>query len=153
MHSPFRTNGLALIAVLAVGGLTAAACGGSSSATKKPPAAKAAAPASQPAAPAGQSASSTGSGLSGAWSGQYGGAYSGTFNLSWTQAGSSLTGRIKLSAPNVTLPIHGTMNGGAIQFGTVGSVAITYSGTVSGGSMSGNYQTPKGGGPWSANKA
>ena len=38
------------------------------------------------------------------------------------------------------------------QFGTVGSVAITYTGTVSGSSMSGSYNAPGGGGPWSANK-
>ncbi len=55
------------------------------------------------------------------------------------------------------MPINGTVHGNAIRFGTVGSTAITYSGTVSGSSMSGTYQlhttsgTP--GGPWSASKA
>ena len=44
------------------------------------------------------------------------------------------------------------MNGSSIQFGTVGSSAITYTGTVSGNSMSGSYQTPGGGGSWSAHK-
>ena len=48
------------------------------------------------------------------------------------------------------------MNGGTISFGTVGSQAITYSGSVAGGSMSGTYkvQTPNGsvGGSWSATK-
>jgi hypothetical protein len=45
---------------------------------------------------------------------------------------------------------------GTISFGTVGSQAITYSGSVSGDSMSGTYkvQTPNGsvGGSWSATK-
>jgi hypothetical protein len=49
------------------------------------------------------------------------------------------------------------VQGGAIRFGTVGSVGITYSGSVSGHSMSGTYQvhTANGpvGGPWSASKS
>ncbi len=97
-------------------------------------------------------ASTSGGGLSGAWSGQYGGAYAGTFKLHWTQSGSSLNGTIKLSAPGGTLGVHGTLAGNSIRFGTVGSVAITYSGTVSGSSMSGSYSTPNGGGSWSASK-
>ena len=45
-------------------------------------------------------------------------------------------------------------NGASIQFGTVGSTAITYAGTVSGSSMSGNYQVGgSAGGPWSASQA
>jgi hypothetical protein len=93
------------------------------------------------------------SGLSGTWAGQYSGAYQGSFTLTWHQSGSNLSGTIKLSAPPGTLPIHGTVEGGAISFGTVGSLAITYSGSVSGNSMSGTYQVNgSGGGPWSANK-
>jgi hypothetical protein len=94
-----------------------------------------------------------GASLSGKWSGQYGGAYSGAFDLSWRQAGSNLSGTIDLSAPSGTLAIHGKLSGSSIQFGTVGSTTITYSGTVSGGSMSGSYQAPGGGGSWSASKA
>jgi hypothetical protein len=47
------------------------------------------------------------------------------------------------------------VNGDAISFGTVGSgTAITYSGTVSGNSMSGTYKVNgQGGGPWSATKS
>jgi hypothetical protein len=52
-----------------------------------------------------------------------------------------------------TLAVNGTVNGDAIRFGTVGGSAITYVGTVSGDSMSGSYQTPNGGGPWSAHRA
>jgi hypothetical protein len=95
--------------------------------------------------------------LSGTWNGRYSGAYGGTFRLTWHQSGTHLHGMITISNPGGTLPINGTVNGSAISFGTVGSTAITYSGTVSGNSMSGNYEihtangTP--GGPWSAKKA
>jgi hypothetical protein len=91
-------------------------------------------------------------GLSGTWSGQYSGASQGTFTLTWQQSGSNLNGNIKLSAPPVTLPITGTVNGNDIRFGTVGSYGITYSGSVSGSSMSGTYHTDTGDGSWSANK-
>jgi hypothetical protein len=93
--------------------------------------------------------------LSGTWSGTYGGAYHGTFTLRWKQSGSRLNGTIKLSnansAPGIT-SIKGSVHGTAIRFGTVGSAAITYSGSVSGKSMAGSYQTPGGGGSWSAHK-
>jgi hypothetical protein len=90
--------------------------------------------------------------LSGTWSGKYGGAYHGTFILRWTQAGSRLSGTIKLSNPSSRPSIRGTVHGSTIRFGTVGGAAITYSGSVSGKSMSGSYQTPGGGGSWSAHK-
>jgi len=91
--------------------------------------------------------------LSGTWSGQYSGTFSGTFTLHWTQSGSRLNGKITLSNPGSTLGVNGTVTGGTIKFGTVGGPGITYAGSVSGSkSMSGSYQTPKGGGSWSANK-
>jgi hypothetical protein len=90
--------------------------------------------------------------LSGAWSGKYSGAYHGTFTLHWTQSGSKLSGTIKLSTQRSKLSLKGSVRGSTIRFGTVGSAAITYSGSVSGKSMSGRYQTPGGGGPWSAHK-
>jgi uncharacterized protein YukE len=96
------------------------------------------------------------SALSGKWQGQYGGTYQGTFVLHWHQAGTRLNGVIRLSNPGVTVPIHGRVAGGSIRFGTVGSYAITYSGSVSGTSMSGHYQVNNGsgaGGPWSAHKS
>jgi hypothetical protein len=43
------------------------------------------------------------------------------------------------------------VHGSAINFGAVGAGA-TYTGKVSGKSMSGNYESPKGGGTWSAHK-
>jgi len=90
--------------------------------------------------------------LSGTWSGRYSGAYHGTFTLHWTQSGSRLSGTIKLSTASSRTSVNGTLRGSSIHFGTVGSAAITYSGTVSGKSMSGHYQTPGGGGSWSAHK-
>jgi hypothetical protein len=112
--------------------------------------------AASPAAAAATAPATDDSGLSGKWAGQYGGAFQGTFKLNWQQSGSSLTGRIKISDPATTVPIHGTVNGSAITFGTVGSTNITYSGSVSGNSMSGTYTvaTANGsaGGPWSASK-
>ncbi len=89
--------------------------------------------------------------LSGRWSGEYGGAFNGTFILTWKQSGSRLSGTIKLSSPRRTLSITGTVTGRSIRFGEVGGVA--YSGALSGDSMSGTYRIPRlGGGSWSATK-
>jgi peptidoglycan hydrolase-like protein with peptidoglycan-binding domain len=92
--------------------------------------------------------------LSGEWKGEYGGAYTGTFVLNWKQTGSKLSGTIELSAPQTTLSLNGTIAGTTIEFGTVGSAEITYSGTVSGDKMSGTY-TVNGspGGDWSATRS
>ena len=98
-------------------------------------------------------------GLSGKWRGQYSGAYQGHFVLRWHQSGSRLSGMITLSAPSRgTVPIHGTVQGSTIKFGTVGSEDITYAGSASGNSMSGTWQIKgtsgaAGGGPWSAAKS
>jgi len=52
--------------------------------------------------------------------------------------------------------INGTVVGGAINFDTVGSVGITYSGTVASNSMRGTYKVQAAagstGGPWSPSK-
>jgi hypothetical protein len=93
-----------------------------------------------------------GSSLTGTWSGSYRGAYRGTFTLHWTQSKSRLTGTIKLSSVGRT-NITGSVRGSTIRFGTVGNAAaITYSGSVSGTSMSGTYKTGGVGGTWSAHK-
>lgn len=93
------------------------------------------------------------SGLSGKWKGTYSGTYSGTFTLNWTQTSSKLSGTIDLSTGGTT-NVHGTVDGSSIKFGTVGGgQVITYTGTVSGSSMSGSYNTPGGGGSWSAHKS
>jgi hypothetical protein len=143
-------------AALLAAAVTLAACGGSSttSTTTSTPTSGtgAATTPSTSSTPTPTTSSSSAGELSGKWKGQYGGAYGGTFVLNWQQSGVNLRGTIALSAPPVTLPIHGTLNGTSISFGTVGSLAITYTGSVSGSSMSGSYQTPTGGGPWSASK-
>ena len=89
--------------------------------------------------------------LAGTWSGKYSGAYSGTFTIHWTQSGPKLRGTIALSNPHGKYPITGSVRGSAITFGTVG-VGTTYTGSLSGKSMSGRYKTAKGGGTWSAHK-
>ena len=91
--------------------------------------------------------------LTGTWSGTYRGAYRGTFTLHWTQSKSRLTGTIKLSSNVGRTNITGTVRGNTIRFGTVGNTnAITYSGSVSGTSMSGTYKAGGAGGSWSAHK-
>jgi hypothetical protein len=89
--------------------------------------------------------------LAGTWSGKYSGAYSGRFTLRWTQSGSRLIGSITLSNPSGKYGISGRVHGSAITFGAVAAGA-TYTGSVSGTSMSGGYRTAKGPGTWSAHK-
>ncbi|MGA8297269.1 MAG: hypothetical protein WB770_09530 [Acidimicrobiales bacterium] len=99
------------------------------------------------------------SSLSGKWSGSYGGTYSGTFRLTWQQSGQNLSGTIRVSGFNNALTsLHGTVQGASIRFGTVGSEAITYTGSVSGKSMSGTWKIKAGsrtlgGGSWRASKS
>lgn len=144
---------------LVAGALTAmvalAAC--SSPSSSDPGGTGTTAPSSAPATKAAASTPKAADALSGRWSGQYSGSYNGTFTLRWHQSGSHLHGTIHISNLADILPINGTVHGSAIRFGTLGSTAITYSGTVSGRSMSGTYKvnTASGasGGPWSASKA
>jgi hypothetical protein len=90
--------------------------------------------------------------LPGTWAGSYSGAFAGTFRLTWAQTGSRLVGSIHLSNPAGKYGITGKVGrSGAIQFGVVGAGA-TYTGSVSGNSMSGSYKSPQGGGSWSAHK-
>ncbi|MFI5045987.1 MAG: hypothetical protein ACHQIG_02900 [Acidimicrobiia bacterium] len=96
--------------------------------------------------------SASAGGLSGTWSGQYSGASEGTFTLTWQQSGSDVSGQITISEIGVPIDISGKLNGNQISFGTVGSLAVTYSGTVSGTSMSGTYKAPTGTGTWNATK-
>ena len=89
--------------------------------------------------------------LAGTWSGHYSGAYSGTFKLQWKESRSHLNGSITLSNPAGKYNITGSVHGKAITFGTVG-VGTTYTGSVSGKSMSGTYKTGPSHGTWSARK-
>lgn len=94
----------------------------------------------------------TRSNLPGTWVGSYSGAFAGTFRLTWALTNSRLTGSIHLSNPVGKYGISGSVGRkGGIQFGVVGAGA-TYTGTVSGNSMSGSYKSPQGGGSWSAHK-
>lgn len=146
---------LGMILTAALAG-TLAACSGSgtpaaNTATTRPPAV---APRATTPAAASTTPAPAGTGLSGKWSGMYSGAYQGTFTLNWQQSGTKLSGTIQLSNPPGTLSINGQVTGGSIQFGTVGSTAITYSGSVSGSTMSGQYQVQgSAGGPWSATQS
>jgi hypothetical protein len=90
------------------------------------------------------------SSLAGKWAGKYSGAYTGTFTLQWTLTRTRLHGSITLN-PGGTYTITGSVHGSKISFGAVGAGA-TYTGSVSGRSMSGRYNTAKGGGRWSAHK-
>ncbi len=96
------------------------------------------------------------SGLTGSWSGTYGGTFSGTFSLHWTQVASKLAGTITITykGQSKKTGVTGKVGrGGSISFGAVGPAGvITYTGSVSGTSMSGHYTTPAGGGNWSAHK-
>jgi hypothetical protein len=89
--------------------------------------------------------------LAGTWSGSYHGAFAGTFTLHWTRSGSHLSGSITLSNPRGRYGISGNVRGSTLTFGAVGAGA-TYTGKVSGKSMSGTFKTPRGGGSWSAHK-
>ncbi len=79
--------------------------------------------------------------LSGRWSGTYSGTLSGKFSLTWRQSGKNLSGTAMISAFKNPKSVHGIVQGTSIRFGTVGSDAITYSGSVSasGNSMSGSW--------------
>lgn len=127
----------------ALGNLTSAAASKASSALAPSSAQSSAAP----------SSAATSLDLSGTWSGQYSGSYQGTFTLMWQQSGNSLVGTVQLSSPAVSVPLTGTLNGSTITFGTVGSVAITYTGTAAAQSMSGSYSVAgSNAGSWSATK-
>ena len=149
-------TGTKLTLTIGAAALLLAACSSSGTTGKTPTNTTATHPAAtQPSAAAAAAASAPAAAgpLTGTWNGQYGGSYQGTFVLHWHQKGSKLGGRIHISSPSSSLAIHGSVAGGSIQFGTVGSYAITYSGTVSGGSMSGTYKVGgAGGGNWKASK-
>jgi hypothetical protein len=87
--------------------------------------------------------------LSGTWTGRYTGQINGTFTVAWTQTADALDGTIMLSSPLATLHVIGDLTGITILFVAVGMV--TYSGTVSGSTMSGSFATANGKtGSWTA---
>lgn len=148
-----RSFGLLSIFLVATLAVVTAACSKSSppaETTSSPPGVIATSP---PPTSAASTPAPTGTDLSGTWKGSYSGSFSGTFTLQWTQDGSKLTGTIDLSTDG-TPDINGSVTGNTIQFGTVGSSAITYTGTVNGDSMSGSYKVGgSAGGSWNATKS
>jgi hypothetical protein len=161
-HSSLASGLLSLTGAAALA-VTALGCGSSTKATTSTVPSRSAAPAapgtSATTAAAPTSAASTAGALSGTWSGHYSGSFSGTFNLTWAQSGSDLNGTIMISGfNNRPTSINGTVQGHSVRFGTVGSEAISYSGSFSGNSMSGSWQIQAGGktagtGSWSAAKS
>lgn len=152
LRTSVRTLGVGVAVALAVSG-----CGGGSASSGASSGGGSSVPVAPitttpPSSSSGGSTSQASDDLSGKWTGRYGGTFSGTFTLNWQQNGSKLHGTITLSTSG-TVPVNGTVEGDSIKFGTVGSTAVTYTGTVSGHSMSGSYDTPSGGGNWSAHKA
>lgn len=144
---PFGLRSIVIVVSLTV---MAAAC--SSSSSSPTPTAASVVP-TTPAPPSSAPPSGApGADLSGTWSGHYTGTFNGTFSLTWQQSGPHLHGTIDLGSAG-SPSINGTVTGNTIKFGTVGSTAITYSGTVSGDSMSGTYTVGgSAGGSWNANK-
>jgi hypothetical protein len=142
-----------MLAVPAVLGIALiSACGASTSPTTSPPTATRAPAIAAPTPPPASTSAPAGP-LSGTWTGQYSGPFTGTFTLNWTESGSALTGTLQISNPPGSHNITGSATDTAITFGYVGGV--TYSGTVSGNTMSGSYQVPagRGTGSWNATKS
>jgi hypothetical protein len=149
-----RSFGLLSIVLVATLAVVTAACSKSS-----PPAetttssAASVIPSSPPPTSEATTPAPTGMDLSGTWKGSYSGSFSGTFTITWTQTGNKLSGSIDLSTDG-TPDINGTIAGDTLQFGTVGSSAITYTGTVNGDSMAGSYKVGgAAGGSWNATKS
>src|ERR1039458_5671364 len=124
--------GLAAVSLVAGCGSSSGPVTQSSSGTTITSAPAAATSAPAPAPPTAAAASGS---LTGTWSGSYTGAFTGSFTLNCTQSGSALSGSITLT-PGGTETISGHVHGSTIAFGAVGSEAITYNGTVSGGKIS-----------------
>jgi len=152
-------SGAALLLSLTVTSCSSSGGGGAQTTSAGAPqsTSRASAPASQsaPDTSSNSSSNSSAGSLSGKWAGSYNGAFTGTFTLNWTQDGSKLTGTIDLSTGGRT-PLNGTVTNGQISFGTVGSTVITYTGSVSGDTMSGHYQVAggaAGSGSWNAHRS
>ena len=141
---------LAVPVVLGIGLISA--CGDSTPSATTPPTATRAPAVATPTAPPASTSAAAGP-LTGTWTGQYSGPFTGSFTLTWAESGGALTGNLQISNPPGSHTITGTATDTAITFGYVGGV--TYSGSVSGNSMSGSYQVPGGGGTgsWNATKS
>jgi hypothetical protein len=88
-------------------------------------------------------------GLGGTWNGTWQDVtpdqVSGTFALTWTQSGSTLTGTILVKGTPClsSATVSGSVNGSTINFGAVsGTHTVVYDGTISGTTMKGTYTAP-----------
>jgi len=153
--SVLLTGAVPVIALLATGCSSGSASSAAATVNNVATAAKSAeAAASTAAAAPSTTTPATAGDLTGTWNGTYNGNYSGTFTVKWTQSGSKVNGTIALPSVGTTEQLNGTVSGDKITFGTVGSFAVTYSGTFSGNSMSGTYNVASSpAGNWSASKA
>lgn len=147
--------------------IVVAGCSKSADQTKasdvtNPPPTSANANATSATAAASATTSPTATGLTGAWPGEWQNttpdASRGTFRIQWTQSGSALSGTITITGtPCLTGgSINGSLSGSALNFGVVtGQSQVSYTGTVSGNTMSGTYTTSCGNaqGTWKATKA
>jgi hypothetical protein len=155
--SPSAGTPAAATAAVSIAAASSAAAATAAASSAAATASTAAAATARTASAASSSPAAAASGLTGTWTGQYSGASSGNFTLHCTQSGSALSGIISLETDGISMPIHGTVAGDSIQFGTVGSTGISYQGQISGNSMSGTYQLTANGttfrGSWSATKS
>jgi hypothetical protein len=117
-----------------------------------PPAQPSAAPtttsSSIPSVPPASSASAS-AGLGGSWTGTWQDVtpdqVAGTFTLTWTQSGNTLTGSIAVKGTPclAAASVSGSVSGSTITFGAVsGAHTVVYDGTVSGTTMKGTYTAP-----------
>jgi hypothetical protein len=163
MSQPSRPSKLLPAVALALVALVALGCSSSKKATSTDTNAPASTAASTTTAPPATSAPATTAAptagdLSGTWTGNYSGDFSGTFTLTWQQSGSNLSGTIKISGfGDVPTSINGSVQGSSIRFGTVHGQEVTYTGSVSGDSMSGSWEIQVPGhsvkGSWNASKS
>ena len=146
-----------LVAAMAAG-MALVACGGGSPDTTPTQGATSAPAATTP--PATQPAAGAAAGTwTGTWESDVFDGLSGTFEMTFTQSGNSLSGPITVDNADciTTGTVTGTLAGSQIEFGAVkASTTITYTGTLSGDSMSGTYDSAECGndkGTWEANRS
>ena len=167
-----RTCPLVRLAIIGVLAVTVVGCANKStssvggSVSRTPVATQAATPEvpATPASPVTASSTEASSAIDGLWNGTYSSTSSpgsdGTFEVTYvTSASGQLSGSIQIhKTPCVsTGTVNGRLHSNAITFGAVkGAQTITFTGTISGQTMSGTYDAPdcgRGKGTWRATRA
>lgn len=158
-----RTSMRRFAGALGVIVVMAAGCGSDDAGTIDGPTTSAAVPTTVAATPTTAVASGTATidDLTGRWAGEFQATAptvsNGTFTLEFGGSAPNYTGTIVLAGLcEPSCPITANVAGNAISFGSVGAQAVTYSGTISGNSMSGSYQVGTAGdgeGTWKAVRA